>query len=103
MVDDGSPDSTYAVAQQYAAREGCDRIRVLKLSKNRGKGGAVRRGMMMIRGQYALMVDADAATRISDVAVLERVALRVLSRHEFAWCLFVSFRSFSFLFFLLFF
>jgi len=71
IVDDGSPDKTSQLALQYVEREGSDKMRLLKLIKNCGKGGAVRRGMMYGRGQYLLMADADGATRISDVERLE--------------------------------
>jgi dolichyl-phosphate beta-glucosyltransferase len=53
-------------------KEGADRVRVLTLSRNRGKGGAVKRGMMVARGEYLLMVDADGATEMRDVEKLER-------------------------------
>jgi len=49
-------------------------VRVLTLLKNRGKGGAVKRGMLAGRGKYLLMVDADGATEISDLGrLLERI------------------------------
>lgn len=35
---------------------------------NKGKGGAVRYGMMVAKGKYILMLDADAATQIDDFA-----------------------------------
>lgn len=40
---------------------------VLEYPKNRGKGGAVRAGMTLVRGKYALMVDADGATTFSEL------------------------------------
>jgi dolichyl-phosphate beta-glucosyltransferase len=43
VVDDGSRDKTTDVALRYAKEHNLDTIRVLKLAKNRGKGGAVRR------------------------------------------------------------
>lgn len=42
VVSDGSKDSTVEVAQQYAKKYSANKIRVLELIKNRGKGGAVR-------------------------------------------------------------
>jgi len=41
------------------------------LIKNRGKGGAVRRGMMYARGKYILFADADGASTFSYVGSLE--------------------------------
>ena len=45
-------------------------LKVVEYPKNKGKGGAVRLGMMIARGDYALMVDADGATRFSDIQIL---------------------------------
>lgn len=42
VVSDGSTDKTVEVAQKYAEKMGSDKIRVLALETNRGKGGAVR-------------------------------------------------------------
>lgn len=42
IVSDGSKDSTVEVALQYAKKYTSDKVRVLNLVKNRGKGGAVR-------------------------------------------------------------
>lgn len=42
VVSDGSRDGTVAVAQKYGRQLGSDRLRVLALEQNRGKGGAVR-------------------------------------------------------------
>jgi len=50
VIDDGSKDQTTRVAHEYATREGSDKIRVLKLAQNCGKGGAVKRGMLVARG-----------------------------------------------------
>ena len=71
IVDDGSPDRTSEAALKYVASEGSDRIRLLKLERNRGKGGAVKRGMFVGRGKYLLMADADGATKFSDISQLE--------------------------------
>jgi dolichyl-phosphate beta-glucosyltransferase len=71
IVDDGSKDRTTEVGLEYVKKYGSDRIRVLTLKQNQGKGGAVQQGMLAARGQYLLMVDADGATRISDLEKLE--------------------------------
>lgn len=41
VVSDGSTDKTCDVVMEYVQKYGSDRIRLLKLIKNRGKGGAV--------------------------------------------------------------
>uniref|UniRef100_A0A3Q2CSB5 dolichyl-phosphate beta-glucosyltransferase n=1 Tax=Cyprinodon variegatus TaxID=28743 RepID=A0A3Q2CSB5_CYPVA len=42
VVDDGSKDKTTEVALQYTNKYSADKVRVLTLVENRGKGGAVR-------------------------------------------------------------
>ena len=41
------------------------------LEKNLGKGGAVRRGVLVARGENVLFADADGATKFSDIVKLE--------------------------------
>lgn len=43
IVDDGSKDKTSQIGLQYAKKYTTEKIRVLTLMKNRGKGGAVKR------------------------------------------------------------
>ncbi|XP_046822362.1 dolichyl-phosphate beta-glucosyltransferase isoform X1 [Vespa crabro] len=68
IVSDGSTDRTVEVAQGYASKY--DTVRVLALVKNRGKGGAVRLGMLSSRGSALLFADADGATRFADLEKL---------------------------------
>lgn len=78
VVDDGSRDATYAAA--VASRRGPqgDRLRVMQLASNRGKGFAVRAGALAARGELVLMADADGATQIRDLERLEQA----LERHK---------------------
>lgn len=71
VVDDGSKDKTTQTAQSYCNKYGSDKIRVLTLAKNRGKGGAIRLGMFSARGRYVLFADADGASKFSDFTKLE--------------------------------
>ncbi|XP_043669870.1 dolichyl-phosphate beta-glucosyltransferase [Vespula pensylvanica] len=68
VVSDGSTDRTVEVAERYASKY--DTVRVLALVKNRGKGGAVRLGMLSSRGSALLFADADGATRFADLEKL---------------------------------
>ncbi len=43
IVDDGSRDDQNRVVDEYIKREGVQHIRLLRLKRNRGKGGAVKR------------------------------------------------------------
>lgn len=70
VVSDGSKDKTEDVVSQYVIKETSERMRFLKLRKNRGKGGATKRGVIVSRGKYVLMVDADGATKFSDLEKL---------------------------------
>ena len=89
VVDDGSRDRTSKAALEYCKKHGCDRIRVLTLTRNRGKGGAVRLGVLSSRGENVLFADADAATDIRDLDRVEKRLHeitkmdRLQSRHHF--------------------
>jgi dolichyl-phosphate beta-glucosyltransferase len=66
VVDDGSSDGTADVARAAGAA-----VRVLRHEPNRGKGYAVRRGMLAATGARRLMTDADLSTPIEELARLE--------------------------------
>lgn len=76
VVDDGSKDRTSEVALEYSKKWTTDKVRVLTLETNRGKGGAVRMGVMKSRGEFILFADADGASRFSDFSKLEERALK---------------------------
>lgn len=69
VSDDGSTDATIAVAEDAAG--GDPRVRVISLGQNRGKGAAVRAGMLAARADRVLFSDADLATPIEELAKLE--------------------------------
>ncbi|XP_036310874.1 dolichyl-phosphate beta-glucosyltransferase isoform X3 [Pipistrellus kuhlii] len=60
------------VAFKYCQKYGSDKIRVITLVKNRGKGGAIKMGVFSSRGEKILMADADGATKFPDVEKLEK-------------------------------
>jgi dolichyl-phosphate beta-glucosyltransferase len=68
VVDDGSTDATIEVVQQVAVDD--RRVRVLRQPHNRGKGAAVRRGMLDAQGKFVLFMDADLATPIEELDTL---------------------------------
>ncbi|KAI8300113.1 hypothetical protein K4K59_001792 [Colletotrichum sp. SAR11_240] len=71
IVDDGSRDRTVDVCLEFAHKNGLhDVLRVIKLQRNRGKGGAVTHGFRHARGEYVLFADADGATKFSDLGRL---------------------------------
>jgi glycosyltransferase involved in cell wall biosynthesis len=59
VADDGSTDATVAVAEAVAAVDA--RVRVLARWPNRGKGSAVRAGMLAGRGDLIVFTDADGS------------------------------------------
>lgn len=56
-VDNGSTDRSGEILSGIAA--GDDRVRVITLSPNRGKGGALQRAIQEISRPYAIVQDAD--------------------------------------------
>lgn len=74
VVDDGSRDDTQARVREFQAAH--RRVRLIALPQNRGKGYAVRVGMVNARGTFRLFADADGATPIAELKRLEP-ALRV--------------------------
>lgn len=60
IVDDGSSDGTPELAGQILRTE--SDARVLAQGRNRGKGHAVKVGMLAARGRYVLFTDADLST-----------------------------------------
>jgi glycosyltransferase involved in cell wall biosynthesis len=68
LVDDGSCDQTpeieHALAGAYSS------VRALPFMPNRGKGYAVRQGMLAAEGDVRLFLDADYSTPIDELALL---------------------------------
>src|SRR5215472_15089183 len=64
VVDDGSTDNTAAVAEQSMRNAGRVAAQVISYQPNRGKGYAVRRGLLAGQGQNALFSDADLSAPI---------------------------------------
>jgi dolichyl-phosphate beta-glucosyltransferase len=66
VVDDGSTDQTYAVAQAIAAQD--DRVRVIRSQPNHGKGFGVRTGVLQANGDQIVFTDADGSYGPGEVA-----------------------------------
>lgn len=100
IVSDGSTDRTEEVAFAFArdhqlsqhpkgyagpwtpqAQEGVHippgTIRVVSLTHNRGKGGAVTHGMRHARGQYVVFADADGASKFEDLGKLVKACQEI--------------------------
>ncbi len=60
VVSDGSTDRTNEIVREFAAAH--PKFRLLEYGPNRGKGCAVRTGMLEAKGDLVLFCDADQAT-----------------------------------------
>ncbi len=69
VVDDGSRDGTFDIVQRLGAE--IREVRGIRLPANRGKGCAVRTGVLAAHGARVLFTDADGATPIAELARLE--------------------------------
>ena len=65
VVDDGSADDTHAAA--CALADGWPQLSVVRFDRNRGKGAAVREGMLRARGVHRLFTDADLSTPLEEL------------------------------------
>jgi dolichyl-phosphate beta-glucosyltransferase len=68
VVDDGSTDSTAAVVESRAATE--PRLLLVQNPGNRGKGFAIRHGMLQAKGDWILFSDADLSAPIDELPKL---------------------------------
>ena len=73
VVDDGSSDDTYRSSAGLA--EQWPQLTVLRFERNRGKGAAVREGMLHAGGEHRLFSDADLSTPLEELPKL-RAALQ---------------------------
>lgn len=69
VVDDGSTDETLSWLRQLAAS--WPQLNVITLGGNRGKGAAVRAGVLASESSLVLIADADGATPITELAALQ--------------------------------
>lgn len=65
VVENGSSDSTFKIAQDIAAQH--PEIRVLRNHQS-GKGRAVRQGMLAAQGEYRFMCDVDLSMPVNEIS-----------------------------------
>ncbi len=63
VVSDGSTDNTAAICREYSGR--FENFKLIEYSPNRGKGYAVKTGMLSASGELRLFIDADYPVPIS--------------------------------------
>ncbi len=84
VVDDGSTDDTARLVERFANRSSF--VRLVKNPGNRGKGYAVKNGMLSAKGEWCLFSDADLSSpidefeRLYEAAVRERAVVAIGSR-----------------------
>jgi dolichyl-phosphate beta-glucosyltransferase len=59
IVNDGSTDKTLSELKKYQKK---NRLEIVSYSRNRGKGFAIKTGMLAAGGQYRLFMDLDLST-----------------------------------------
>ena len=67
VVDDGSTDKTFGIAEDYKKYLP---IKTIKISKNQGKGNAVKAGVLASQGDYIFIFDADSAAMAEEIKKL---------------------------------
>lgn len=73
VVDDGSKDRTANLVVDYRSK--ANAIQLLSNPGNRGKGYAVRHGMMKAKGDWRLITDADLSAPIEELDKLLQAAV----------------------------
>jgi dolichyl-phosphate beta-glucosyltransferase len=70
VVDDGSGDNTAEIAETTCAEFPNVPTKVIRYEQNRGKGYAVKIGLLAAQGEIALFSDADLSTPIAELVKL---------------------------------
>jgi len=76
VVDDGSSDDTINTCKEiFMSEKNANDHKIISLSKNKGKGFAVKTGVEESTGRYILFCDADGATPFNQYAKLREAML----------------------------
>ena len=73
FVDDGSPDGSVAVISAFTKENKISNFRQINYTPNRGKGYAVKTGILAATGDLVLMSDTDLSTPLEDFSTLKAV------------------------------
>ena len=69
LVDDGSPDASWAVIQEAHKRDP-QHLRGLRLSRNFGQHNAITAGLLASRGEWVVVMDCDLQDQPEEIAKL---------------------------------
>jgi glycosyltransferase involved in cell wall biosynthesis len=72
VVDDGSTDRTAEVAAEVSAQ--WPRLTLIR-APHRGKGGAIREGVLAATGDYVMLADADFSMPVEELSLFDPLAL----------------------------
>ncbi len=67
LVNDGSKDNTKKIATNIIKNNSFKKVRLISYKNNRGKGFAVKNGMLKARGEHRLFIDIDLSTPIEEL------------------------------------
>lgn len=65
ISDDGSRDKTYKIVGKLTS----SKVRLVRLVKNRGKGAALREGILKAMGDYIIFMDADLSVPLENIEI----------------------------------
>jgi len=82
VVDDGSEDDTPYIIGKIIS--GDDRARLIRYSPNRGKGFAVRTGVLDAAGDWIVFLDADLSTPVDEIHNAILLLIQIVGLHEFS-------------------
>jgi dolichyl-phosphate beta-glucosyltransferase len=70
VVDDGSSDKTSEITKSVFSRSQNVKTLLINYDKNKGKGFAVKKGLLAANGDIGVFMDADLSTPISEIQKL---------------------------------
>lgn len=75
FVNDGSTDNTSQMISEVKSeleKKSRSKVKVVTYKKNKGKGYAVKMGMLKASGDYLLLIDADISTPLVEIVKFEK-------------------------------
>lgn len=65
VADDGSADKTAENVKKYSKKQ----VRLVRLDKNEGKGGALKEGVLSARANFVIFMDADLSVPLENIDI----------------------------------
>src|SRR3990172_2835274 len=67
VADDGSVDKTKDLIKNLTHKN--KRIKLVRLPQNKGKGGAIKKGILAAKGKYIIFMDADLSVDLGNIDI----------------------------------